>query len=361
MRVIRDRNVNGLMVSGLEHLAHHGVRQQSRNGPVIVAPWPVTSVYERPTERVLFDERRDANPFFHLFECLWMLSGSNGARALDRYVADFSARYSDDGVIHGAYGHRWRHALGFDQLDAVVRRLRADPDDRQCVLQMWDASQSYEDAQQTYAGGNDLLGDWKDRPCNTHVYLRVQKYRQPKIDADTPQTVEDGQLVLDLTVCCRSNDIVWGAYGANAVHFSFLQEYLAGRVGVGVGVMYQVSNNYHGYVETLDRIGDPSLLPGTDPYEDGLVVPVPIGTNFEAWDDDLRNFMEWHVGGARNQHGLENEFTNTWFRDVAVPMCCANSFRRDGDIDRALVTANKIAASDWQTAAVNWLCRRIKR
>jgi thymidylate synthase len=55
--------------------------------------------------------------------------------------------------------------------------------------------------------------------------------------------------VLDLTVLCRSNDVVWGAYGANAVHFSVLQEYLAGRIGVDVGVMYQFSNNYHGYVD----------------------------------------------------------------------------------------------------------------
>ena len=40
---------------------------------------------------------------------------------------------------------------------------------------------------------------------------------------------------LQMTVHCRSNDIIWGTYGANAVHFSILQEYVAARIGVDLG------------------------------------------------------------------------------------------------------------------------------
>ena len=32
---------------------------------------------------------------------------------------------------------------------------------------------------------------------------------------------------LCMTVCNRSNDMLWGAYGANVVHMSMLQEFVA--------------------------------------------------------------------------------------------------------------------------------------
>jgi len=290
MHVIRARNVNHLFIEGLTHLAHVGEPSDSRAGRVLVAPWPVMSIYERPMERVLFDAKRDANPFFHLMEGLWMLAGRNDAAFLDNYVKDFGSRFAENGIIHGAYGHRWRRALGFDQLHEIVRRLHADPTDRQCVLQMWDANQ-YEERRGGAEGGyvygsDDLEGSWRDRPCNTHCYFRVRGRNA------TPE--ETGRPVLDMTICCRSNDIVWGAYGANAVHMSMLLEYVAGRAGLGVGTMYQLSNNYHGYVVMLDKIGDPEELDGNDPYDDGVVHSVAMAENWNGWDQDLRLFMEWH-------------------------------------------------------------------
>ena len=77
MHVIRARNVQEALVVGLQDLRRYGVERESRNGPVVVFPEPVTTVCERPEERVLFHCERDANPFFHLFEALWMLAGRN--------------------------------------------------------------------------------------------------------------------------------------------------------------------------------------------------------------------------------------------------------------------------------------------
>lgn len=335
MIVLKGRNVNTLLPLGVDHLSEFGVASSSRAGDVIVAPTPVCSVYEQPCERVLFSKKRDANPFFHLFESLWMLAGREDSASLDNYVHDYGSRFGDDGVIHGAYGHRWRRVFGFDQIEAVVAKLRANPDDRQCVIQMWDASPGPR---------NDLLGAWKDRPCNTHVYLRVRLG------------------VLDLTVLCRSNDIVWGAYGANAVHFSFLQEYLAGRIGVGVGRMYQFSNNYHGYVAALDRLGEPHLLfEEHDPYDTGEVHSISIGTDWSAWDEDLREFMSWHMSWhSGSSYDLKYKFKNTWFRDVATPVCWANYLRQRDDYTGAIDIAHRIAAKDWRTACIEWLERRMR-
>lgn len=368
MLVIKARNVNGMLTQGMKLLADVGDFSDSRAGKVLVAPGPVTSVYQHPTERVLFSARRDANPFFHLFESLWMLSGSNDAGPLNLYVKDFGSRFSENGIIHGAYGHRWRKAFGFDQLDEVVRRLRADRNDRQCVIQMWDTMPEHEATQNDsiysangepiIVGSDDLRGNWKDRPCNTHVYLRVRRKHE----------IRGGDLTydeyLDLTVCCRSNDIVWGAYGANAVHFSILQEYLAGRIGVDVGTMYQVSNNYHAYVDVLDKLGSPNQLIEEyhrffgDNYDEKFT-PVPIGDRWEDWDMDLEEFMGWHdllAGGTYRPL----ETSNQWFDAVAAPMAICHALWRSGEREEAMRRTSNIAASDWRFVAREWMLRRMR-
>lgn len=361
MRIIKRRNVNGLWHEGMQVLADHGVTQSSRAGDVVVLPYPVMSVYNEPQERVLFDANRDANPFFHLMEALWMLAGRDDAGFLNRYVQDFGNRYAETGgVMHGAYGFRWREALGFDQLNVVVEKIRKNPDDRQCVVQMWDAT-----SESSSFGFEDLRGEWKDRPCNTHLYLRVRTQGE-RLTRDSDGFVEDGLVpdrVLDMTICCRSNDVVWGAYGSNAVHFSVLQEYLAGRIGVDIGVMYQLSNNYHGYVDVLNKLGDPSMFDADDPYDNGVVHCLSMGTEWSKWDDDLAKFMDWHDNDlwSENRSDSRASFTNSWFADVAVPMACANHARVHlKDLYAAIAAARVITASDWRRVCLEWLARRVK-
>jgi hypothetical protein len=60
VRVINARNVNDALPAGIAYLLEHGVREESRAGPVLVSPTPVTTVYERPQERVLFSPARNA-------------------------------------------------------------------------------------------------------------------------------------------------------------------------------------------------------------------------------------------------------------------------------------------------------------
>jgi len=131
MFVNEVRNVNFALAGGLSTLLQHGVEQSSRNGPVIVAPAPVTTVTHRPDERVLSLPGRNENPFFHFVESLWMLAGRNDLAALTPYVSRM-AQFSDDGgkTQPGAYGHRWRRHFDRDQLAWAIQRLRKDPNDR---------------------------------------------------------------------------------------------------------------------------------------------------------------------------------------------------------------------------------------
>ena len=223
MRILEARNAHEALPWAIQELNRYGIKRPSRNGPVIQMPEPYTTVYERPTEKVTFWKSRDYNIFFNIYEALWMLSGRNDVAPLTRYVKDFG-RYSDDGnTLHGAYGRRWRSHFGFDQLKVIAERLTENQDDRRSVLSMWDAL-------------CDLDRPGKDVPCNDMATFQINTGR------------------LDMVVFCRSNDMVWGTYFANAFHFGVLLEYMAAWIGVPVGTYTQVSVNFHAYTATLEPI-----------------------------------------------------------------------------------------------------------
>ena len=322
MQVIVSRNVNDALILGLKAVSEEGMLRDSRNGPVRVFESPVTTVYERPDERVVFFPERDANPFFHFMEGLWMIAGRNDVEWISRFNASI-ANYSDDGVtFHGAYGYRWRKHFGFDQLDIIAELLRQNPDDRRIVLQMWDPKV-------------DLARGGKDFPCNTAVKFRIV----------------DGRL--DMTVENRSNDMIWGAYGANAVHFSMLQEYMAAKIGVLLGHYWQVSTNFHSYVNTLEKHKDLIKLVPSSPYHYG-VEPFPmVNVDIRTWEEDLEVFM-----AAGDQiMGYRDSF----FKKVAVPMLKAHNFYKEKKYAGAInVLENECIAADWSRAAVEWIQRRMK-
>jgi hypothetical protein len=172
----------------------------------------------------------------------------------------------------------------------------------------------------------------KDRPCNTHIYLRV-----------------DGA-ALDMAVMCRSNDIVWGCYGANAVHFSILQEYLATRIGVEMGTLTQFSFNWHMYENTRHLTEGGGRLsiryPGT----------VPLINNLETFDHEVRDYIVFKDLSDWTEHTK-----NTFLRKVAWPMRQANAARKSKEWRLALDLAADIAAPDWREATRAWLYRRMPK
>jgi thymidylate synthase len=295
-------------------------------------------------ERVLLNRKRNANPFFHLYESLWMLAGRNEVEWLNTYIGTFGQRFAEpDGRVHGAYGHRWRRAFGFDQLEVIVERLKKNPQDRQCVLQMWDCRDTKCD---------DLMGDWKDRPCNTHIYFRVREVIAVEGLVGSYTSKTGMWPVLEMTVCCRSNDIVYGAYGANAVHFSVLMEYVAGRIGADVGTMYQVSNNYHGYDETMPAVSDAD--DGVKHYE--TIKPLPMANDWEKWDEDLETFLTWEQHLVKTGQNMKQmNFTNSWFENTARPMFYAHFLWKHAMKTTAKSMVKTIAAEDWRLACIQWM------
>jgi thymidylate synthase len=349
MKIINSTCPDEALLHGIALLTKEGIFEKTRNGAALVMPYPVMTVNKRPMQRVSVNPKRNANPFFHLMESLWMLAGRNDSDFLNEFVGDFGKRYAEeDGHLHGAYGFRWRRHFDIegggengpvDQLGTVVHMLVANPDDRRVVISMWDPMA-------------DLAADKKDIPCNTHIYPRVR-------GGDTYDHAFLGNIpdpaapprVLDLTVCCRSNDAVWGAHGANVVHFSVLQEYLAAKIGVGVGTLYQLSNNYHVYEDALNKIW-PASPEGTDFYRHP-VTPTSIVTHAFGIDADLDNFFgaAWHC----------TVYANEFFNKVAVPMRKSYNLWRQKDTLGARNALVDAIVCDWTLAAAAWYQRALEK
>ena len=325
MKVISGRNVNELFqIATMSFRSPMMLRQDSRNGEVLSFPTPVTSVYKYPDERVLFSPERNCNPFFHFIEGLWMIEGRDDLGTLTMFAKKM-ADFSDDGEhVNGAYGYRWREWFGRDQLSKVIDLLKQNPLDRRIVLQMWDPFR-------------DLGSDSKDVPCNTQVYFRF---------------VNDA---LDMTVTNRSNDMIWGMYGANAVHFSMVQEYVASMVGMKMGKYYQVSNNAHIYKEVWDPL-DLKLPKGIIGcfYETSVVKPSPLVDSPDRFDIEMALFFEWlHEG---DHFGFE--YKNSVFNKTAMPMVEAWWLYKEGLLPDAIDMAKTIEATDWRKVCVEWLERK---
>lgn len=331
MHVIRASNINHALPAAIALLQQHGVPRTSRAGDTLEVPEPVATRYEFPTERVLFCPKRDANPFFHLHESLWILGGRDDVRSLVKYNKRM-AEYSDDGKrFHGAYGARIAA-----QVPLLLDLLKRSPETRRALLTIWRQEL-------------DLNAESKDIPCNNIVWFKVR----------------DGHL--DMTVGNRSNDMLWGAYGANVVQFSFLQEYIAGRLGVQIGAYTQVSDSFHVYTtgpggklwETVQT--GPQFV--FDPYGRGhdpkTVLALPLFEPTESkqhWHHDLLEYLDEQEGRT---------YRTRFFNQVAEPMAAAWAAYKTFGADHAAASLreyiNKFGRIDWLVAGLAWMARAQQR
>ncbi len=296
----------------------NGVEEESRNGPVLVIPHPVMLEITWPWNRVLFDPVRDANPFFHFMEFVWMMAGSNDAE----WISMFNKRmmeYADDGVLRGAYGWRWCHPTS--QIKHTIDLLKIDSLTRQAVITMW------------YPLYDDYRANTSDRPCNTHIYFRAIENR------------------LDMTVCNRSNDLIWGMLGSNVVHFTMLHELISRAIGYEQGIYRVFSHNLHFYTE-MPRGSD--ILKGVavhDPYRNNKVSAYPLLQEDENWTMLVADCKALVDGSFLVPH----DFRSQWMQNVGFPIYEAYLTKEDRDY-----RIPDIQASDIRLACQEWSLRHKK-
>jgi thymidylate synthase len=312
MKIVEARNVNDAYAKLLKLVWSKGYEEKTRNGNAISIQEPVFLEIAAPTERVLFDPARNCNPFFHVMEGLWMLAGRDDVH----YVSQFNKRmatYSDDGkTFNAAYGFRWREHFGYDQISRVCEMLKDNPKDRRTVISMWDAHQ-------------DLGSKSLDIPCNTTIMCRIVHNR------------------LDFIITNRSNDLIFGLCGANAVHMSMLQEYMAYRIGCQIGAWYHLTANLHIYdmhyplAEMWEYVAPSVMYPAS----------MPLVRDWWVFDDEVKAFCNGDMG----------PFSEPFLHHVAVPMVKVwEAYKADKWEDAGFLCAT-IQSDDWKLAAQGWILR----
>lgn len=292
----------------------NGCKQESERGEVLRIPGISILEIHRPMERVLFDPVRNANPFFHVMEFIWMMAGSNSAHWISQFNKNILNSAESSGIIRGAYGDRWEDG---DQIYRVIELLKKTPNTRRAVISMWKA-------------GVDLSPGHKDYPCNTHIYFG-----------------QDSQGRLDMTVCNRSNDLIWGMLGSNIVHMTMLHEVICEATQMDMGIYRVVTNNLHMYTG-LDKFNDIlNTLVEVDKYP---LVHEPILRDGESYSD-FTDECDYFINGRFNL------LKNTWLVSTALPIHNAY-MERIHKLGDGLTHTKDIVANDWRIACQEWIERK---
>lgn len=152
-------------------------------------------------------------------EQVWFLTGSRRPEeSLRQYTKIWDEFTNFNGVIPTAYGYRWRHHFGRDQIGELVSLLERDPSSRQAVVIAWDAG----------ADGLEMKRPRKNVPCPFSFTVNII----------------GGALHLHNLV--RSNDMMLGC-PFDVAGFALLQRILAARLGVRPGKYTHSISNAHIY------------------------------------------------------------------------------------------------------------------
>jgi thymidylate synthase len=421
---MRYRDVNDAFAGLVSMLGRGGgkaallplVKRDSRYGPCYEIDEPMTFTYSDPTSRVLLNKHRLCNPFFHIYEALWMLAGRKDVASVayyNRKMTSFSDDYREDpealpedrvlGSLNGsAYGWRWRCARGVpelrmmkpegrneevqgyyrpgvDQLKVVLEHLKREPNSRRAVVTMWNVEDDLLKINTTGEcpgcdGEGSMMYQWakeaaiksggKKVPCSNpkdgFYYVDGEGREISMKYQGTPSEGDFPVVELEMTVNNRSNDLVWGMLGANYVHFTVLQEYLAAKLGVKVGRYHHFTNNLHFYEANWDPRRWLQEYTPRDMHSRPVVhnpVRVPLahgdGTRF---DDVLPRFVDFHGSNKTTYRTWSEPF----FDLVAEPMLHAFHSYKRGEYDAALIMVDSVMDTAWRQAGQDWLQAKIK-
>lgn len=208
----------------LHELKRTGVGEsvESRNGKTLELPMARIHLRDPNHNPYNISPARKASLPAQIAETIWVLSGRNDIKFIERYLKRAS-EFSDDGETwRGGYGPRIRNWGCVDQLSEVSQLLISDPNSRRAVINLFDPAE-------------DLGANTKDVPCNNWLSFIIR----------------DGKLHTHVAV--RSNDAFWGLSGINAFEWTFLGQVLAYLVGVEPGSLTFSTTSLHLYEPHWDR------------------------------------------------------------------------------------------------------------
>ena len=168
-----------------------------------------------PSDNVITNKERKWNIEYARAEWQWYLTGDRNITKLGKIYGKIPPIWikmaDDEGNVNSNYGYQWQRKR---QLDAVVRKLKMDKDTRQACISIYD--------------GKEMYKYNNDTPCTYAVQFTIVNNK------------------LDMCVTMRSNDL-WYGFCIDQYCFSMLQQLVASRLDLLVGVYYHFAHNMHLY------------------------------------------------------------------------------------------------------------------
>jgi thymidylate synthase len=188
-------------------------------------------------------------------EVAWFLLGTKSSEFIRRYAPFWDKFLEEDGdTVAGAYGYRWRHHFGRDQIADAIATLQHDPTNRRVWISAWDPAQ-------------DGLGrPSKNVPCPVGFTLSISEGR------------------LNSALMIRSSDVFVGL-PYDVMGHALLMAAAAQSLGSALGRMHVTLAHPHLYEKHLDMAFE--ALRG-QPSDDTIYLPV--------WDvDEITQEPEMYV------------------------------------------------------------------
>ena len=155
-------------------------------------------------------------------EQVWYLMGENKPDWLRQYTKIWDDFLEGDGTVKAAYGYRWRHHFGRDQIEGLIAHLTQNPHSRHAVVITWDPSED-----------GLAVDSKKNLPCPYTFTVNIA----------------GGKLHFHNIV--RSNDMILGC-PHDVAGFALLQCILADRLGMEPGIYTHSISNAHIYDNHFD-------------------------------------------------------------------------------------------------------------
>lgn len=169
-----------------------------------------------PTSCITYSSIRKLGPKYMMAELVWYFSGSNRVDFIGKYANMWNDLTDDGETVNSAYGYRIFEKFGFNQLEFVINKLKANHHDRQAVIHIKDASNV----------------PTKDTPCTCLIQFVVSHGR------------------LNAHTYMRSND-VWFGTPYDVIFFTLLQQIVSIETGIPLGVYYHTVGDMHVYVKDI--------------------------------------------------------------------------------------------------------------
>lgn len=237
-----------------------------------------------------------------LGELLWYLSGSDDVDQIAHYVGYYKRdpNLSVDGHVTGAYGPRLLNFDGVNQLERVVDTLKANPDSRNAVIQLFDHQ------------------DTENAPCTLGLQF----------------VIREGKLLLMASM--RSNDVYLGL-PHDLFAFTMLQELVARSLDIELGSYFHSVGSFHLY-ERNEAAADSYLEEG---WQDEAAMPaMPIGNPWNDVRELLRLEREIRLSERLDLTNLRLPADYYW-RDLAH-LLCVLKLLRESRVSDVLSVSEKI-------------------